>query len=747
MNKNAFQKPIVHILLIIILSLLAYANSFNGEFHYDDKRRIIRNPLVKDLGYFVQPSRAEEIIGSEEYGSLKRRFAGYLSFALNYRMHGLDVTGYHIVNVIIHIINGILVYALIVLSFRTPFLNRSSLQSKSRILALFGSLLFVSHPIQTQAVTYIVQRFASLATLFYLLSLVAYVKWRLMDQVSGQQKGGEERRSGNIHFRPFFPYAVSVFSAIVAMKTKEIAFTLPVTILLYEFMFFKGKKGRRIVYLLPLLLTLVIIPFSLTGVDKPVGELIGDVGEKTIVAKDLSRWDYLITEFRVLVTYMRLIFAPFYQNLDYDYPIYRSLFNAEVILSLLFHLFLFSAAVYLLYRSNFRDSTLRLVSFGIFWFFITLSVESSFIPLQAIYEHRMYLPSVGVFMAIIAVLFIVVERLRGKWLGIEGKVIGTLVIIVVVLTGMSYARNKVWQTGEALWKDVIKKSPKKARGYFNLGNSYRSHGKLVKAVEHYKIAIELDPDITQFHSNLAVTYEQLGRMDEAIEQYRIAIRLDPEYPPNHINLGQVYKSRGLITEAIEQYEIAAKLTPDNPQIFSHLGVAYYTRGRLDEAIKHFEKTIRLKPDYPYVHSNLGNVYLSRGFVDKAIEELKYAIKVRPDNVRAHYDLSIAYKSKGRKNRDTDFIDKAIEHLLRVVNLNPKHIKAYYDLGVLYHLRGLSDKAIENYKTASRLKPDWSAPHYNLAKLYFQMGDKEKGRREMGEVARLKLLSRGILKNP
>ncbi|MEF9427495.1 MAG: hypothetical protein L0956_10155, partial [Candidatus Mariimomonas ferrooxydans] len=269
MKEAIFQKPVVHMVLIIVLSLLAYSNTFQGSFSFDDGRFIVKNPVVKDLSYFTESSK---LMGHHIHYVLKNRFMGYFTFALNYKLHGLDVTGYHIFNLLIHIINALLVYLLVIISFKTHFLNKSPIKGYSGYIALSAALLFACHPVQTQAVTYIYQRVTSLATLFYLLSLVMYIKARLSSTSAST----------------LTCYAVSFISAVLAMRTKEIAFTLPVMITLYEFMFLRGKIKTRLLYLVPILLTMLIIPLTLINLDTPVGELIGDVSEATKIYPPFS---------------------------------------------------------------------------------------------------------------------------------------------------------------------------------------------------------------------------------------------------------------------------------------------------------------------------------------------------------------------------------------------------------------------------------------------------------------------------
>lgn len=220
--------------------IFSYSNTFNSPFQWDEGKFIAENPIVKDLSYFFEPSKAK---GFEFYGGIKSRYIGYLTFALNYKIHGTDVSGYHIFNLLIHILNAMLVYFLVVLTFRTPFLSNLSLRPRSiggsNLIALLSALLFVSHPIQTEAVTYIFQRLASLVTFFYLLPIVLYIKWRIASYSPLPLWEGVRGRVRWGRVIPLLLYLLSLISAILAMKTKENAFTLPLVIMIYEFFFLK----------------------------------------------------------------------------------------------------------------------------------------------------------------------------------------------------------------------------------------------------------------------------------------------------------------------------------------------------------------------------------------------------------------------------------------------------------------------------------------------------------------------------
>lgn len=556
------QKRLFHFLLILAVCLIAYSNTFKVPFHFDDQVTIVENPIIKELGLMVNPSKAQVYMGNFEYKLFKRRYVAYLTFALNYWMHELDVVGYHLVNISIHIINAMIVYWLMILSFRTPFLNSSVLRAHSNHIALFTSLLFACHPVQTQAVTYIWQRTAILATTFYGISLVMYVKWRL----------ASDKASSFFPRIPLLFYFGSIIAAVLAMKTKEIAFTLPVIILLYELMFFDGELKKRFLYLAPLFLTMFIIPASLLDLGKPLDQLIGSIGQVSKVDDSISRWDYLLTQFTVIVTYIRLIFLPINQNVDYDYPIYDTFMTQEVLLSLLLLLFIFGAGLVMFLHSRNSNHSIRVVAFGIFWFFITLSVESSFIPLMnVIFENRIYLPGLGVSMAFVTGFFLLITRFDSKKVVTLGP--SALIVVVVLFSALTHSRNHVWRSEVALWKDCVEKSPQNDRAFINLSAALAKEGRYDEAIRNYWNALRINYNNEKAHSGLGIVLKNLGRIDEAIDHYQKALQIRPDYEKAHNNLG----------------------------------IALFIKGDVKRATSHFRKALTLKPHYTIAKKNLRKV--------------------------------------------------------------------------------------------------------------------------------------------
>ncbi|MHB8108796.1 MAG: tetratricopeptide repeat protein [Syntrophorhabdaceae bacterium] len=584
-------KPVVHISLVILIGLIVYSNTFAVPFLFDDNTSIYKNIAVNPEYYVKTP--VSGIFSSP-------RPVGQLTFALNHAVHGLNVAGYHAVNLLIHLSCALLVYWLVALLCRLPHFAgclRGSVDLASPVqgfVALFAALLFVSHPVQTQSVTYIVQRYVSLATLFYLLSLVMYIRFRLSES-SGAR---------------YLFYALSFLSAVLAMKTKEIAFTLPVMMMLCEFMFFRGDARRRLLSLIPLILTMTIIPLSLliTQGSSPEGAVMMDQLTRGASLNTISPGDYLNTQFRVIVTYIRLLFLPINQNLDYDYPIYKTFFHPQVFISFLFLLIIFVWGVYLTYRSgrgcNGEKGWYRLAAFGIFWFFVTLSVESSIIPIaDVIFEHRLYLPSVGFFMAILSGIAWLKGRMGGRSL-INKAAWTVMMLLVAGLSVTAYARNTVWQNGVTLWEDVMTKSPEKTRANYNLG----------------------------------LLYSQQGRIDEAISRYQTAIALSPGFYRPYNDLGNAYFNQGRLDDALKQYQQTLALKPDYAEPHNNIGIVYVKKGRYSEAIGEFLMALKLKPDYADAHVNLGNVYFEQGLTDKAVQHYQNALLINPDNKMARNNL-------------------------------------------------------------------------------------------------------------
>ncbi|MFQ5735518.1 MAG: tetratricopeptide repeat protein [Thermodesulfobacteriota bacterium] len=594
-------------LLVAAFALAAYSNTFGSPFQFDDHMFVIDYNRQHGLGAFWPP-----------YGT---RYVTYLSLAINYQLGGLDVTGYHAVNLLIHIANGLLVWWLVALLFETPLVKRASGAAPAYLVALFAALVFVSHPVQTEAITYISQRFASLATLFYLLSIALFVRWR---------------QGGRAHV-----YIASVAAAFVAQKTKEISFTLPFMVVFIELAFFEGpvRSAKRLVPLLPFLSALAVIPLTIFGADASLAGAGHAVGEEVRSAQlrdltMLSRHDYLLTQFRVVVTYLRLLVLPVAQNLDYDYPMFRSFAAPQVFLSFFFLLGVFCSAVYGFVRSfATRNAYLRLASFGVIWFFVTVSIESSVIPIKdIIFEHRLYLPSVGAAVFFSSAAFYGVSRARERALtGLSYSVAAVVLILVVAvpLAAASYRRNMVWRDEVSLYEDTVSKSPGKERAHYNLAWAYHRRGELDRAIEQYKDTLRLKPDKDKAHYNLALIYQGRKDFKNAEMHFREALRLKPGNAVGWYNLAMLYWSAGDAGRAVEAYKESIRLNPADENAHYNLAWTYQRLGENRLAVAHYAEAIRLNPRSADAHYNLGLVLVRERMPELAAEEFRKALAIDP----------------------------------------------------------------------------------------------------------------------
>ncbi len=605
---NPSRSPVAGTAVFVALCItgfVIYSNTFHSTFHFDDKFNIVENYLLRDLTRFWPP--------------LGTRWAGFLSFALNYKINGLNVVGYHLVNTFIHVTNAFLVYLLTLSAFDAPAIKEAMEDRARYIAALTAAFIFISHPVQTQAITYITQRFASLSTLFFLLSLLLYVK---------------ARTEGGLKLRFYIP---AVVSAMLALKTKEISATLPIVIVLYEYAFLTGRESlkKRALYVAPFFIALLIIPLDLFGPELGIGWESGIAEEMRVrQVKDitlLSRQDYFLTEMKVIVMYMRLLILPVNQNLDYLLHPVHGFPDTGTIASGIFILVLIVAAIFFFIVSKRGKRPLGLIAaFGALLFFITLSVESSFIPIQdVINEHRLYLPSIGVFMAVGALAAYVVKRLG---LNPYKALAAFLVIVIVPLAIASYLRNRVWKDDITLWGDVVRKSPINPRARVNLGFAYAQAGIFDKAEEHYRLVLDrINPSSAEAQNGLGDLYYKTGRIAEATEAYSRSLATNPDDPYVHYNLAVLYVSNGRVSEASSELKEALKLRPDYPEAHNNLANIYMMTGDIDGAVASYRSALRLKPDHVDAHYNLGAAYLKKGLVFDALSEFETVLRLDPND--------------------------------------------------------------------------------------------------------------------
>jgi len=584
-NFKLRSATVYHLLIICACGALIYSNTLTAAFQFDDKLNILDNLYIRDLRNLWPPTGA--------------RWFGLLTFSLNYWAGGANPLGYHLVNICIHLFTALSFYLLVLLTFKTPYFNayQGSAGSAGRF-AFACALLFVAHPIQTQAVTYIVQRFASLATLLFMMSLDLYILARLA-------AGDRDSTSASGKTRSRFPrllwYGAALFFALLSLKTKENAYTLPVVIVLYDLMFICGlsqllatvrNRWRAVVSLSGLALAaiaFVIIRYGLQG-----------LLEKLKATNEISRHDYLVTQSRVIATYLRLLFVPVGQTIDHHYKVYSSAFAPEIIASLALIALLTGLAVYLFKVSQEGSPYLRLVSFGILWFFITLSVESSVIPIiDVMFEHRLYLPSIGMILAVSAALVYALEKAALKRSHARITAASILAMAVIALSCAAYARNGVWRTELTLWSDAIAKKPLNPRGYNMVGSYYQANFRIYDAIGYFRKALEVDSSYAEARSNLGNAYILTGRVDEGLNELMITARNNRfdniDSGILFYNIAKGYYRKGMTDAAIDNLNMALRLIPNEAAVHVLLGEAFQRKNLPEQSAAHFNRAHELDP--------------------------------------------------------------------------------------------------------------------------------------------------------
>ncbi|MBF0522331.1 MAG: tetratricopeptide repeat protein [Candidatus Omnitrophica bacterium] len=642
---------------IISVGWITYGHTLNYTFHFDDEFFLIKNPAIRHLA---------DPVGVWHYDPT--RFVAYYSLAINYAIHQFRLPGWHITNIFIHIIAALAAYWLTNLLLSTPRMAEDVLNRHKKLLAFFVGLIFVAHPVQTQSVTYIWQRCASLATMFYLLSLCCYLKARLTN-----------------NRKRFFILAGIL--AMLAFFTKEMTATLPVMIIviegtLFHLTFSKVKttflRHRNIFIVLAILL--LFLPFlCLQG-------FFADYGMKapseSFDGEFISGKNYLISQFRVLWTYIRLLFVPMHQNLDYEYHVSKSFFELKTFLGFAGLLLIIFGAIKLFKKHRF-------LSLGIFWFFITISIEGGIVPIDClIYEHRLYLPMFGYALFLVSALFTLFQEKHFKHL-----IIG-LTVISMFYAAATIKRNFVWKDDYTLWSDVIKKSPNKLRAFNNRGKALAEMGKQEEAIEDFNRGIAINPTTWALYINRGIGYQTLGRYKEAYDDFTKVIQNSRDAHAYNCR-AQLRYAMGDVDGAIMDFSSAISQNRLHLQAILNRGTLYVQKKQYKLALYDFTNAISLDPFYAPSYENRGDVYYRQGKTQEALNDFSKAIELMPNVPFFYQNRAALYMSMGS-------VEKSLLDIQKTITLDPYNTKAYFQRGILYSQRKEYDKALSDFMNARNL---------------------------------------------
>ena len=597
--KQYLLSIVVAVPLIAFAVAAAYYNSLNAEFVFDDFQNILTNPHIQ-----IEDLSLNSLYDAAFQGPTNRPVSK-LSFALNYYFGGLNTWGFHVINTLIHMINGVLVFLLARIVWDK--LNRGSSVENSKdglaqfMFAFAVALLFALHPIQTQAVTYTVQRMTSLCSMFYLSSLLAFLYGRM----------STTRKQALIW------WAVMLLAWCLAIGTKEIAVTLPFAILIFEWILFREGQAtwmrRGLIYFAGFMLFAVALGFLFKGLD------FFQLFSRGYVKRDFSMTERLLTEGRVVVHYISLIAAPLPSRLAlvHDFPISDSLFNPiSTIFCWLGILATITFAIVYAYR-------LPVICLSLLWFFLHLAVESTIIPLEITYEHRLYLPMFGVCILFCFGCFNLIRT--------PAVALTVFILVFAVLGFWTHQRNETWQTKLSLWEDNLTKYPDDPRVNYNVGIEHMKTDDNAQAMEFFERSVELEPNLQEVYLAIAAVFQRTGDLESAFAQYTKAVSIPKENIRGNYEYDEAYAERGKLSarkrdyaNAVQDLDKAIEINPVNSKYYSIRAGANVFLAKPYKAIFDYQKAIQFSPSQVDAHSNFA-LFLAT-YPDESIAKPILAIK-------------------------------------------------------------------------------------------------------------------------
>ncbi len=646
--------------LLAVGAVAVYRRTFSVPLLFDDSDAIVTNLTIRHWRTAFWPPPNTAVSGRPLLN---------LTLAVNYAISGTAVWSYHALNLAIHVLAGLTLFGIV----RRTFVRQA--EPAATIIGLGAALLWTLHPLQTESVTYIVQRAESLVGLLYLATLYCFIRGICAERanVGGPHAG----RASWVWF------ALCVATCLLGMAAKEVMVSAPVIVLLYDRALVAGsfQEAWRRHWGLHVALAATWLP--LFGLVASTGWSRNGMAGFGV---GIPVWGYWLTQFEAIVRYLWLSVWP--HPLVFEYGTFWVSRPVEAVPAAVVVVALAVGALVALWRRP----VLGLL--GV-WFFAILA-PTSVMPnrLQMIVEHRMYLALAA--MATLAATGVHVLFRRKSWV-----VFAALALGLGLLTAR---RNEDYRSELAIWSDTVAKRPLNERARNNLGNAWsKTPGRLPDAIAEYEAAIRLQPGDADVHNNLGLALSSMpGRLPDAIAQFEEALRLQPDDAAAHANLGiALARTPGRLPDAIAQFREALRLRPDSAEAHTNLGVAWSGMpGRLPDAIGEYEEALRLEPDIAAVHTNLG-MALSQlpGRLPDAVSQFEATLRLEPDSGGAHYNLGVALAQLPGRLPD------AIAQYQEALGLRPDDAKAWHNLGLSWFNLGNFPAAVDAFREEVRLKPD------------------------------------------
>ncbi|TET05875.1 tetratricopeptide repeat protein [Candidatus Dependentiae bacterium] len=657
--------------MLLIVTVLVYYSSLYYEFQFDDIANIQKHFAIRYHSFWEQFFQGT-------------RWISYWLNSLYYAIDKFNPFYYRVGNLIIHCINGLLVFIVLLLALSN--LKRKNFFSTNAFpLAFITALLFLLHPVQTQTVSYVIQGQLEGMAILSILSM-SFCFLLLVHATST--------------FGRTFLTIFLLFLAALSCGTKEIAIVSPLLIALLDWFFvaqgdWDSFKQRwllhgalfTIVGLCYLILLRPAFFVEVFSFQKQASNNIGNVITSNPRGMITSS-HFFISQFKVILHYIWIFFWPYNISVEYDWKLCSDIIAPDCIIPLL----ILSGIGIALTKLLLRDRA-NLIAFCGLWFLITILPRSSIIPSsELMFDYKTYGASVGLLFLLACTLLWLYQLIRDYIIiyltdrHVNFIHAAGITLLVISLGISSYQRNKVWSSGLDFWADILKKAPGKARAY----NNY---------------AVELSTKLQQF--------------EEALPYFRKAIAMDRLYPDPCNNLAVACANLGKIDEAIEAVKQGLKIKPNYPEGYNNLSSFLLLKKDYEQAEKAAKTALRLRPWYGKAHMNLGRIYLEQARDDEALECLRNAC------TKADLDNEMGFSFYAQTAMRLKRYDEAINALQRLKEINPAHPDIELGIANAYFMAGHCDKAIQLYEKLTYQNPNDFRAIYNLGESYMKKNDIQK----------------------
>ena len=589
----------------------------------------------------------------------------YTTFWLEHKLWGFDPTGYHIVNVLLHLANTLLVWHL---------LQRLAVPGAWMVAAVFAV-----HPLHVESVAWVIERKDVLSGLFYLAAVLTYM--RFVEQPNPQR------------------YWCSLVLYAAGMLSKSIVVTLPVALLIWHW----WKQGRVTATDL-----LRLVPFFAVGLVIAVGDLSFYQSMEPL-SLGYSLTERTLIAARALWFYADKLLWP--TNLAVVYP----LWDIRVADPLAWG-YLLSAVALAVALWYFRSQLGRGLLAGALFFAITLSpvlgfVDYGYMQYAFVADRFQYLAGIGVIAVVIGAATHGVGRLTSSW---QKGALGVATVALVALGMLTWRQASIYRDNETFYRHIIALNPQARDIHHNLGSVLYKQERYEEALDATRIAIEQRPDYAKTYANLGLILTELGRFEEAETHLRRAIALNPQVQNGHLNLGKALINQRRFEESIDTTRVVLERDPDSFQAHANLGAAFAALGRSDEAETHLRRAIALNPQAKRANFNLGVILSEQGRYEEALAPARAAAEQRPDSFQAHANLGSVLIELGR-------FEEAEQPLRRALVINPRHVETLYSFATLRFEQQRYDEMLQLLQRLIAFKPNDAEAHASMGVALYYLG--------------------------